>query len=980
MGIGAAIAGFSVKRPKLVTFIMVQVTLLVALLAALPTLWPDTFSSLNSLKVDTDPENMLPEDEDVRVFHDSMKKEMSLYDMLVVGVVNEEHPAGVFNPETLGRIEKLTAYAGELRGGKLLGLTLAPDDPRRAEGVIPIDMISPSTVDNVYNDNGIRYEWLMRKAPATQEEADAIREKARRIPFLNGTLVSEDGKAVALYLPLTSKHLSYKVSEKLRAKIAELGGSEEYHITGLPVAEDTFGVEMFKQMAISAPIAMLVIFLLMLLFFRKLTLIVSPMIVAIVCVITTMGLLVISGNTVHIMSSMIPIFIMPIAVLDAVHILSDFFDRYQQTRDRAATIIHVMDTLFWPMLYTSITTAVGFASLALTPIPPVQVFGIFIALGVALAWVWTLTFVPAFVMFVSEKSLQNFGSSHHEKEPSEHSALSRLMAQTGRLTYRRAKTVMACVLVASLIAAWGISLVRINDNPIKWFVRSHPIRKADDVLNAHFGGTYMGYLALETEMPDQTPQQYGRDLVQRLSRRAQEADAPALKAAFAEIQGEVEKLGANAESEKKLLTAIDTYAADRQFEQETDDGYDAWDEALSFIATESLRDQAFKRPDVLAYVRNLQEALLEIRRDGETGAGHEARLVGKSNSVADIVQTVRREYISGESQDYRIPASAAESAQLLLSFQQSNRPQDLWHFITPDYRKAVVWVQLRSGNNRDMKRVVDAVDAFIQATPAPAGVELSHRWFGLTYINVIWQQKMVAGMLRAFLGSFLIVFLLMTILYRSALWGLLSMVPLTVTIAMIYGAIGIAGKDYDMPVAVLSSLSLGLAIDYAIHFLSRSRQIYQQKGSWRESVGAVFGEPARAIARNVVVIGVGFLPLIAAPLMPYKTVGMFIAAILLTAGLASLLILPSLMRLLEPYLFPRTKKCCLMCNCVTCIVSAVAVVAIIAINVAEFVNVGWTSLTWISIVAVIVLAQACYFIGKSKRCRMQLPLTEGDEQ
>ena len=69
---------------------------------------------------------------------------------------------------------------------------------------------------------------------------------------------------------------------------------------------------------------------------------------------------------------------------------------------------------------------------------------------------------------------------------------------------------------------------------------------------------------------------------------------------------------------------------------------------------------------------------------------------------------------------------------------------------------------------------------------------------------------MVSGMLQAFLGSFLIVFLMMTILYRSALWGLLSMVPLTVTIGLIYGAIGLVGKDYDMPVAVLSSLSLGL--------------------------------------------------------------------------------------------------------------------------------------------------------------------------
>ena len=58
--------------------------------------------------------------------------------------------------------------------------------------------------------------------------------------------------------------------------------------------------------------------------------------------LATMALLVVSGNTVHIMSSMIPIFIMPIAVLDSVHILSQFFDRYQETNDRRTTIERVM--------------------------------------------------------------------------------------------------------------------------------------------------------------------------------------------------------------------------------------------------------------------------------------------------------------------------------------------------------------------------------------------------------------------------------------------------------------------------------------------------------------------------------------------------------------------------------------------------------------------------------------------------------------
>ena len=89
---------------------------------------------------------------------------------------------------------------------------------------------------------------------------------------------------------------------------------------------------------------------------------------------------------------------MPIAVLDSIHILSEFFDRYQETRDRRKTLTAVMQTLFMPMLYTSLTSAAGFASLALTPIPPVQVFGIFVALGIMAAWVLTILFIPSYVM------------------------------------------------------------------------------------------------------------------------------------------------------------------------------------------------------------------------------------------------------------------------------------------------------------------------------------------------------------------------------------------------------------------------------------------------------------------------------------------------------------------------------------------------------------------------------------------------------
>ena len=235
-------------------------------------------------------------------------------------------------------------------------------------------------------------------------------------------------------------------------------------------------------------------------------------------------------------------------------------------------------------------------------------------------------------------------------------------------------------------------------------------------------------------------------------------------------------------------------------------------------------------------------------------------------------------------------------------------------------------------------------------------------------------------MLQAFLGSFLFVFLMMTLLYRSALWGMLCMIPLTVTIGLIYGAIGLIGKDYDMPIAVLSSLSLGLAVDYAIHFLSRSRRIYEDHGSWTTSVGPVFGEPARAIARNVFVVGMGFLPLLLAPLVPYQTVGTFIASILFVAGVATLIILPSMMALLERWLFPETESRAFACKCMTCIVTGAAAVALAAINIYQFLKLGWTSLTWISLGVIAILAIICTLVGRSYKCQVETPVKKGDRR
>jgi hypothetical protein len=835
--------------------------------------------------IDTDPENMLEKNEPARVFHNLTKKTFDLSDIVVVGIINEHNPNGVFNPATLGRIYELTEFAKTLRW---------PDEkqPDGSGGVIEVDMIAPSLIDHMSQagPGTIRFEWLMPHPPRTGEEALIIRERALSNPLLKGHMLSEDGKALCLYLPLTDKLLSYRVYSELRRKIEQLGGDEAYHITGLPVAEGAIGVEMFTQMEVASPLAMAVIFALLLLFFRKWRLIILPMIIATVSIITTMGLMIAFGFPVHILSSMLPIFLMSIAMVDSVHVLSEFFDVYTPAKGRRETIKKVMNTLFAPMLYTSLTTAAGFLSLTLAPIPPARVFGGFLCIGVMIAWLTTIMFVPAYVMMIPERKLKDFGLSVlHKKQGN---WLTRSLRAIGSLTVNHAKPLLGVLLVVVVAAIWGITQIRVNDNYAKRFTTSHPLRQADIALNKHFGGTYTAYLVLECPEKRRLGPQDLQKLQNDLNRYARQiaGEWPQAPSLAGRLSREMPALAAQNDTFENFLNTLIGHIDDTAMHA-PDETYDTWQELRSFMGVEKEKLKLFKQPEMLEYMAALQDYM------------EQSGLVGKCTSVADVVRKVHQELIDGRTVNFRIPATLQGVAECYLQYQQSHRPNDLWHLVTPDYRHANIRMQFRSGDSMRTKAVVKMVDDYLKNHTPPE--TLTCRWAGLHYINLVLEGKLVWGFLRSFAGSFLIVFVMMSVLFRSPLWGLLCMLPLSITLLVIYGLTGIIGKDYDLPIAVLSALSIGMAVDFAIHFLERSRMAHRQEGSWRKAAPGMFREPARAISRNVLVIAIGFLPLLVAPLVPYKTTGVMLFAILSVSGLITLLALPAVLTTAEKWFFKK---------------------------------------------------------------------------
>ncbi len=737
-----------------------------------------------NIQINTDPEDMLREDHPARVLDRQIEDEFFLHDMVAVALEPPEDNREI----TARRLEVLYDLVKMVE---------------RHEGVVYEDILSVYTSDDIEGVAGsINVDRFLRSPPEDGPAVENLIDRVEKHPVLSEMVLNRQSGAMALFVPIEEKKYSFPLRQAIHQFWSEQEQAEgKIHVTGLPVAEETFGHKMFQQMATSAPIAFVVIGILMLLFFRSFSLVFWALFQAVITVLWTMGGVIGLGFEIHIMSSMISIFLLPVAVVDSIHILSDFTDRMSPGSSSRKVLAEVYEEIFFPILFTSLTSAAGFVSLSLTGIPPVRVFGIAVASGILLAFLTTLTLLPA-------------GASVWQPKPrakkGEESLIGRLVScchDCSCVIRDHPYLILSLGLVVILLGIYGMGLIQVNDNPTRWFLGGHPIRQADDYFNEAFAGSYPAYMVLEKEAGGW----YSPENLQELER----------------------------------------------------------------LTTE---------------IQSLEE-------------------VGKTTALPGIVSKIHHELHAGEAEE-NFPGSPAAVQQYLFLYENSGNPEDLFRLVSSDGQKVNVWFHLQSGDNQVMSAVREKTEELV----AGSGLQLAAEpeWGGITVVNVAWQQVMVWGMAWALASSYVAIFIMMLFLFRSLRWALLALVPLTFTLVVVYGMVGWIGKDYDMPVAVLSALSIGIAVDFAIHFIQRGRQIMREVAlenpglsadeQWERVRELISGEPARAIARNAIVIAVGFTPLLLAPLRPYVTVGVFMITIMALSGVATLLGLFSFFEVFHPYL------------------------------------------------------------------------------
>ena len=314
--------------------------------------------------------------------------------------------------------------------------------------------------------------------------------------------------------------------------------------------------------------------------------------------------------------------------------------------------------------------------------------------------------------------------------------------------------------------------------------------------------------------------------------------------------------------------------------------------ALAYLVIDTNQPDGAKDPKIMGFVERMQTDL------------EQSGLAGKTFSAADYVKRMHRVMNADDTAMEKIPDDAGLIGQYLMAFSMSAKPSDLNRVVDYPYQHLNVWVQLKTWDVEAMQDVLERVQQFAREQRADQQIDVRIKPAGTAYFNLIWNQEVLKDMIKGFLIALVIVFLILVADFRSFKWAVLAYVPLLLTVLVIFGAIGWIGKDFDMPVAVLSCLSLGMAVDFAIHFVSRYRQrsIESSASSNRvdqmEVLRWTITRPGKGIMRNALLFSIAFSVMILAPLTPYITVGVFILTMMLLSALATLTLLPVLIKTL----------------------------------------------------------------------------------
>jgi predicted RND superfamily exporter protein len=326
---------------------------------------------------------------------------------------------------------------------------------------------------------------------------------------------------------------------------------------------------------------------------------------------------------------------------------------------------------------------------------------------------------------------------------------------------------------------------------------------------------------------------------------------------------------------------------------------------IYIVITKTGEEEPWKNPDNLKVVEEFQEFLANEPR------------VKRTLSLVDLIKRISYAFNENRKEFNRLPNGFEflESeeifeengqtekrtvkreisgrdliAQYLVLYENSGGDV-LSDVVDSEYLNLNLAVTISSNSTTEEEKLLQSIEDYA-VRQFPQGFSMTSS--GMVPINVATSNEVVTSQIRSLSGSILAVFLMLALIFRSVTRGLMGMIPLVFTVLFNFGVMGFFGVHLDIGTALVSSIVIGIGVDYSIHYLSRMFHELADGKELHDAISNTVRRSGKAITSNAVIVGFGFLALSVSEFLPLVTLSWMIWLTLNISALATMILIPAL--------------------------------------------------------------------------------------
>lgn len=438
---------------------------------------------LPQIKKNTSPTAFIAKDNPILQYRDKVREIFSLKDPIVLAIYNEN---GIYNRGSLELIYSL--------GEKV----------KNIQGVDPNQVTSIATEKNIVGTaDGLTVSPFYEMDNFDSSTPQKVKLALDDFEIYQGNLISKNGKMALIVAELMDADTigESPSGSKVYNEILEIvqntnSGENEIHVAGVGAVQDELLNKIDTDAKRLNPLVALIITLILILAYRTFKGVFIPNILVLATAMITIGIMAGTGVEFFVITNALPPILIAIGIADSIHIFGQYYEEIRDTprSPRQEIIVRTMTKIWRPVMLTSITTISGFIGLAITAsMPPFAYFGFFAAIGVFVALIYSLFFIPAALMLGKIKPSRAFGTSRDQND-----VFSRIMGNLGQQVVRNPKSILIVGALIVIIGITGAIQLKVNDAPIDSFKPEDAIAKADKMINDNMHGTSLLDIVVET--------------------------------------------------------------------------------------------------------------------------------------------------------------------------------------------------------------------------------------------------------------------------------------------------------------------------------------------------------------------------------------------------------------------------------------------------------------------------------------------------